>query len=359
VTEQTTAERAPMHWEMTLRDLNAAGRRRYLALYLAEHVLGHGRFERHLGRARAESRARMLRRLADWPTDQRRPVPAVEFTTHAAFYRQHHAWEPAVLRGLAGRWPAIEKWDLDFFAGAWGDAPAVLIDQVGLYGDGERSRYVVESLGRLISAIREGKRECLRFLPFLDDNPELKEDLDMVFLSSFRSRFSVRGFTQLFVAPAGTRTPVHCAHESNAFVQVHGRKRWLLWPARYQQLIEPVSDRRPYFHSDYDPDHRSAESPLGPYAPAYEVVLDPGDVLYVPPFAWHYVENLTTTIAVAYRFFSIRHALASSRAMTIMKLLATRPSIFHGLVCARRSLGRRCRVEGCPFAIQEEALDPA
>lgn len=355
----TGAGAGSMQRQLTLRDLEKAGRRTYLALYLCEHVLGPRRFEQLLGKVRQRNNARMLEYFSDWPTDQYRPVREMKFTTHADFYRDHVPEEPAVFRGVARDWPAVKKWDLDFFAQRYRDTNAVLIDQLGLYGDGEHSRYEVASLGKLVASIQAGKRECLRFLPFIDDNPELKQDLDMAFFSGFRSRYSLREFTQLFVAPAGTLTPVHCAHESNAFVQIHGQKRWLLWPARYQQLVQPVSDRRPYFHANYMPGRDLPDYPLGRYAPAFEVVLDPGDVLYVPPFAWHYVENLTITIAIAYRFFSIRYALRSSRAMTAFKLMATNPSIFHGLVCPRRSLTRRCHVQGCPFAITNAEPEPA
>ena len=344
-----------MSAELTLDDLNAAGRRRYLMLYLCEHVLGPERFGRVLGPARARNRARMRRHFAGRPTDEHRPVPEVRFTSHAEFWRTHPVSLPAVFRGLAREWPAVRRWDLAFFAEHYADTTAVQIDQAGLYGEGEASRYVVSTLGRLVEAIRAGRRECLRFVPIIDDNPELKNDLDMAFLAGFRGPFSLRHFTQFFLAPASTFTPVHAAHESNAFVQIHGTKRWLLWPARYQQLIEPVPDRRPYFHAGYLPGRTSAEPELGAYAPAYEVLLEPGDVLYVPPFVWHYVENVTTTIAAAYRFFSIRHGLRSSRAMMAMKLLATRPSLLHGLFCPRRATDRRCRVQGCPFAIPEAA----
>lgn len=337
--------------ELTLGDLERAGRSTYLGLFFLEHFLGNERFERMFDGARRRNREAMLRYFAGWPKDQYRPLPEMRFTTHADFYRDNPPELPVVFRGVAKDWPAVKRWDLDFFADTYRDTDAVLIDQVGLYGENERSRYSVAALGKLVGAIRDGKKECLRFLPFIDDNPELKRDLDMAFFQGFPSRWSLREFTQLFVAPSGTLTPVHCAHESNAFLQVHGQKRWLLWPARYQQLIQPVSDRRPYFHADYLPGRPSAQYPLGRYATAYEVVLDPGDVLYVPPFVWHYVENLTNTIAVAYRFFSIRHALRSSRAMMAIKLMATRPSLLHGLVCPRRSLTKRCTVQGCPFAI--------
>jgi Cupin-like domain len=345
--------------ELTLEHLRAAGRTEYLVLYFAEHFLGQERFARWLGSARQRNERRMLDYFKDWPTDQRRPVREVAFTTHDAFYRSGPDWEPAVFRGVAKHWPAVQKWNLEFFIRNYGDTTAVLIDQQGLYGEGEKGRYMVSNMGALLSSIRDGKREALRFLPTIDDNPELKLDLDMQWFGGFRSQFALREFTQFFLAPPSTFTPVHCAHESNAFLQVHGRKRWLLWPARHQQLIQPPSDRKPYFHSNYYPGRDTGAPKLGAYAPAFEVVLDPGDVLYVPPFVWHCVENLDTTIAVAYRFFSMRCAFRSSLAMTAVKLMATRPSILHNLVCPRRSATKRCSTPGCPFAIEQTAAEAA
>jgi len=345
--------------ELTLADLNAAGRHRYVALYFAEHVLGQERFARWLGPAREHNRRQMLDYFRGWPTEQRHPVREVTFTTHAAFYSAGPDWEPAVFRGLASQWPAVRKWNLDFFADRYGEAQAVQIDQERLYGEGEHWRRVVTKMGDLVGAIRAGRREALRFMPTVDDHPELRNDLDMEWLRGFRSRFSLREFTQFFLAPAATFTPVHCAHESNAFIQIHGRKRWYLWPARYQQLIQPICDRRPYFHAKYYPGPSDGTPQLGAYAPAFEVVLHPGDVLYVPPFVWHAVENLDATIALAYRFFSMRVAFRSSRAMTLIKFLATRPSLLHGLVFPRRSVTRQCRTPGCPFALEETIADAA
>jgi hypothetical protein len=356
VTMNGTAAAAyrPAETDISLRTLNKAGRRAYLALFFCEHLLGPERFSRLLGRARERNRARMLEFFADWPQNERRPVREVTFTSHKDFYRTHlPVWEPAVFRGIAKRWPAVQKWSLDFFAHNHADTRTVMIDQDGLYSASENSRYEVSTLGKVIAAIRAGEKECLRFSPVIDDNPELKDDRDMEWLAGFRGRFSVRGFGQFFLAPASTYTPVHCALESNAFVQVHGKKRWILYPAMYQQLIEPPADRRPYFHTDFLPERASPRFPLGAYAPALEVVLDAGDVMYVPPFVWHYVENLTTTIAVAYRFFSLRDAMRSSWPLTVSKFLATRPSILHTLVCPRRALDRRCQVQGCPFAMPD------
>jgi hypothetical protein len=42
--------------------------------------------------------------------------------------------------------------------------------------------------------------------------------------------------------------------------------------------------------------------PLYNLIPKYEVVLEPGDVLYSPQWWWHTVDNLSLTVGVAMRF---------------------------------------------------------
>jgi len=318
--------------DLSLRHLNQAGRRAYLALFFCEHVLGPRLCARLFGRARARNRARMLRYFADWPTNERRPVREISFTSHADFARAHvPEWEPAVFRGVAKSWPAVRKWTLDYFGDCFADTKAVMGDQYGLFGESETGQYEISTLGRVVAGINAGRKQCLRFSPIIDENPALRDDLDMQWLAGFRGRFSVRGLPQFFLAPAATYTPMHCALECNAFVQVYGKKRWILYPAMYQPLLEPPADRRVYFHSEVQPDRIAARFALAPYAPALEVVLNPGDVMYIPPFAWHYVENLTDTIAVGYRFNSLRAALRTAWPLTVLRFLATKPTVFRTL----------------------------
>lgn len=318
--------------ELSLYHLNAAGRRLYLALFFCEHVLGPRLFSRLLGAVRKRNRTCMLEYFADWPRNERRPVAEMTFTSHADFHdRTIPPWEPVVFRGAAKGWPAVGKWSIEFFARNFPDTIAILGDQIGLFGEGETGRYEISTLGKVAAGILAGRRECLRFSPIIDENPQLEEDLDMEWLKGFRSRFSVRGLSQFFLAPSSVYTPLHCALECNIFVQLYGRKRWILYPAMYQPLLEPPAARRVYFYSNYHPDRESPDFPLAPYAPALEVVLDPGDVMYIPPFAWHHVENLTDTIAVAYRYNSLRTALRTAWFMTMMRFLATKPTVFQTL----------------------------
>ena len=317
---------------ISLDTLNAAGRRGYLALFFAEHFLGLERTERLLGATRARTRRRLLRSLERYPQDRRLPVPEVPFTSHDEFLRTHgRGTDPVVFRGAAAAWPATRKWTLDFFEREFGAADCVMIDQVGLLSEEERGRYGQSTVGELIRLIRAGEKPYLRFSPLIKSHPTLLDDLDTQWLRGFRSRFSLREEPQLFIGPAAALTPLHCALESNLFIQLHGRKRWVLYPARYQPLLDVRAERLPYFHSRVHPDRPNPEYPLARHAPAFEVVLEEGDVMYIPPFVWHMVESLTASISVGYRYNALRLALRSAWPLTIARFMATNPSVLQTL----------------------------
>jgi hypothetical protein len=316
----------------SLETLNAAGRRTYLALFFAEHFLGPERVDRLFAGTRARNATRMLRYFEDCPTDRRIPVPEARFTSHADFLRSHgRGTDPVVFRGAAAAWPAARKWDLDFFARDYGHAECVMIDQVGLLSEEERGRYQISTLRQLVTAIRAGEKPYLRFSPLIKSHRALLDDLDVDWLRGFRSRFSLREEPQLFIGPASALTPLHCALESNVFVQVRGQKRWVLYPARYQPVLGVRAERLPYFHSGFSPDHPAPDVALARHAPAFEIVLDEGDVMFIPPFVWHMVESLTPAISIGYRYNALRLAMRSSWALTIARFMATKPSLLRTL----------------------------
>ena len=68
--------------------------------------------------------------------------------------------------------------------------------------------------------------------------------------------------------------------------------------------------------------------PMHKYAQAYQATLEPGDVLYVPPHTWHHVENLTDSVAVGYRYSSLKAAMKSSKTFTFVRALSTNPPLW-------------------------------
>ena len=110
-----------------------------------------------------------------------------------------------------------------------------------------------------------------------------------------------------WIAGAGQATPAHYDVSGNMYVQVHGRKRFVLFPpsaARYLYLFPKIhpADRSTQIDFDasidsiqetffdFEPDEWSDDGCDGD-APVL-VDLRPGEVLYIPPYWFHYVAPL-------------------------------------------------------------------
>lgn len=106
-------------------------------------------------------------------------------------------------------------------------------------------------------------------------------------------------------------------HE-NFNAQIYGRKRWVLVPpedSRYvyytrdgieQVIFSPVDFARP----------DTARFPLLAQARRLEFVLDAGEVLYLPPGWWHFVEGLSPAINVNFWWWSLAVLATVARVTT-------------------------------------------
>lgn len=107
-----------------------------------------------------------------------------------------------------------------------------------------------------------------------------------------------RGWKTLYCGPAGSTSSLHVDMYSTHtwLAEISGRKAWRL--AAPGALTEEVAFRTDPF--------ADAELPCT----FFDTVLEPGDVIYLPPDWWHAVVNLTATIAVSGNFCSVEHAEA-------------------------------------------------
>ena len=103
-------------------------------------------------------------------------------------------------------------------------------------------------------------------------------------------------------------TPCHndLSGDCNLFFQIEGKKKWTLIDPIFTLLIYPVLPPEPSYGEslidqyDMKPDPRAR---LFQYCPHQEIILEPGDVLFIPPYYWHSVRNLDSrTLAVATRW---------------------------------------------------------
>ncbi len=214
-----------------------------------------------------------------------------------------------VIEGFATDVAAMTKWTPRFFAERYGDLEVQAFD-----GRNWSARDVAAGTGDFttermpwseqIKRMGDGGSDYLAFFgEVFEWDPSLINDVEPDRMRPYLGRRLVREpMPKLFLGAEGTATQWHCAELQNLFVQVTGKKRWLMADPAYTPCFEPriSSSSQQYCHSmvDFrDPDIE--RFPLYQYVPMWEVVLEPGDLLYVPPFWWHCVENLTDTTGVA------------------------------------------------------------
>lgn len=165
------------------------------------------------------------------------------------------------------------------------------------------------SVGELFQSIFGPKDEPGRLKYHLGDLPESLSDtldLDFLFLSATdrarRSQF-------MWVSSGGVRTHTHCDMDHNLFVQVHGRKRFWLFPPYEAERLELFPRLHPLWHKAQvwveAPDivAQPAAANLAPL----EAELSPGDILYIPPYWFHHVLSLTSSVSITSWSLDSRH----------------------------------------------------
>lgn len=98
----------------------------------------------------------------------------------------------------------------------------------------------------------------------------------------------------LLVGMAGNVTPAHYDEQQNLLAQLVGRKRVVLFPPKDWRGLYPFPLHHPhdrqsqvdFFRPDLDRFPRLSE--LTPI----ECILHPGDVVFIPQYWWHHIENL-------------------------------------------------------------------
>lgn len=307
------------------------------ALWLADHVAGRRRVERALGGVRRGVEGRIAAAFARAGDGGLEPVDQREDLSPEAFFREYVRPNlPVVLKGAARDWVATRTWSPEAFAERFGDEPIILIraaadDLKDFESDGYRPAGGEVKLRDVVADMLAGKDTYARFVPLLNQRPELRSDLDRAYIERMRPRGALGTYFQLFMGGAGTTTSLHNALGSNLFVEVYGRKTWWLYPPTYNPAIRPSLKRAPFFLSTLDPeapDH--GRFPLFRHVRGYKVTLEAGDILYNPPFYWHYVRNPTASIGVGVRFYDVPRILGASTTQGLLTLMASNLPVWVG-----------------------------
>ncbi|MET7300430.1 cupin-like domain-containing protein [Embleya sp. NPDC005575] len=219
-------------------------------------------------------------------------------SAHVGQWVRAHAGRCHVYRGVLKDSAALRRWSTAELAEQAGSQRV----RVKSYADGRISVDTVP-FGDYVASLTsdQGDRPESRYLhdvPLLEVFPDARGLVGDI-PAGFVPRWYADGwerFAQLFIGPAGARTPFHfdCLLTHNSFFQVDGTKRFYLVPARYRT----ASYLRDWRWSQVDaarPDLAAFPEFTG--VPVHQVDVGPGDVLYMPPGTLHQVHSLTASVS--------------------------------------------------------------
>eukprot|EP01117_Protostelium_nocturnum_P017592 TRINITY_DN7186_c0_g1_i2.p1 TRINITY_DN7186_c0_g1~~TRINITY_DN7186_c0_g1_i2.p1 ORF type:complete len:358 (-),score=79.88 TRINITY_DN7186_c0_g1_i2:38-1111(-) len=131
--------------------------------------------------------------------------------------------------------------------------------------------------------------------------PSLKEDVEPnEFIWKNEKDFNNFGLF-MWLSNDDVRPPIHYDMDHNFYVHLAGRKRWVLFPPWEWPKMSPYPRLHPSWHKSQckfeDPDPITC--PHFFQAEAREAILEPGEVMYIPPYWWHHVQSVTGSVSLA------------------------------------------------------------
>jgi len=258
-------------------------------------------------------RSRLIKR--DWVLDIHRKLnrlrPAVverrERLTTEEFLNEYYSTNtPVIITGMMDDWPAMKKWNLDYFRERFADREVEVqfgrdADQdYELNNEAHKRRM---KFGEYVDLVKSSGRTNDFYMTANNDsmNRQALTELwaDVVQVPQYlNNEPNNRGF--FWFGPAGTLTPFHHDLTNNFMAQVMGRKRLRLIPAceianvyNNRHCFTPVDGRK--IDLQRFPDMAKAQ--------VLECVLSPGEILFLPVGCWHFVEGLDITVTIAFTNF--------------------------------------------------------
>jgi histone arginine demethylase JMJD6 len=249
---------------------------------------------------------------------------------------------PAVLTDVATHWPCAEKWTLEWFKEKHGDVRVAADD-----GTKEKMKCTLREFVKTCDAFERGAKsssgsrlnahvvdasagervrssapQChrplsgvvpyLRTWNFLDDLPELENDLDKHGGGYFRDLFHALRpewrppFTWAFLGAKGTRTKLHVDvwHTDAWLTVLQGSKRFVLFHPGH---AKHVFDENTRSFADLDGDDVAAIEKTFPNfrrATPVVAVVGTGETIYIPRGWPHYAVALSAGVSLTKNFLS-------------------------------------------------------
>lgn len=217
---------------------------------------------------------------------------------------------PVIITGALKGSKVLSLWDADYFRSAIGVKEVqVEVSQTNYFPSiyGQDSAQIKRqtrqmSFGDCADAISLGNNAAEKFYIseelLADKFPVLAADVEC-------PAFLDRGLhitNSFWFGSAETITPLHYDVVYNISAQVWGRKRFILFPPEQLPCLYPFPKRSKIAHFSQVNIERPdlVTFPKFKKTQPMECSLEPGEMLYIPPFWWHQVHSLDAAISLNY-----------------------------------------------------------
>lgn len=230
--------------------------------------------------------------------------------SQADFFDNYYATNtPVILTDIMGNWQALSRWNPDYLKQHYGEV------SVGVQFNREsnplferekdKHRQEMRMKEYVDLVVTGGKTNDYYMVPYNGnfDNPQFKPLLNDIEIFPDYLDANLQQ-TQIFFwfGPEGTITPLHHDPCNVLLAQVSGKKRVRLISPNQKQLLYNqvgVYSEVDLLNPDYEKYPRFKEVEL------IEVILEPGEVIFLPVGWWHHVESLDIAISVSFTNFRV------------------------------------------------------
>ena len=207
-----------------------------------------------------------------------------KLTANAFFSNFYVMNRPILIKGLVSHWPAMTRWNLDYFEDTLGDV--VIEVQTGRNANTQfeidKAAHAKTMAFREFVALLRQNEETNDYYATATNSGQNKQSLaplwnDIHPIEGYLTDAPNEGF--VWLGPKGTLTPFHHDLTNNLLLQVVGRKQVVMAPGF------EVSRMRNSLHcfSDWSIDPNAAVcAPDGQRPLLTQCVIEPGDALFLP-----------------------------------------------------------------------------
>jgi len=211
---------------------------------------------------------------------------------------------PVVLTDLAGDWPAMKRWSPQYLKEKFGHLETTIQAERNADPKFEQNKLEHQRqvrIGDFVDQVLAGGVTNDYYLTANNEvlrRPEFAQLLnDIGSLPAYCRRNDLARSINFWFGPAGTNTPLHHDTLMLLHTQVVGRKRW--------RFISPLETPRLYNYfgvfSPIDVDKPDlVRYPLFKDVKVLDVIVEPGETVFLPLAWWHQVSGLDISLSISY-----------------------------------------------------------